>query len=92
MNRQERGDIAERLYTEEQLTCRQIAERLGCSRSTIHRDLRDRNVKMRPGPEWYRNQRIAQQMIRRAERRRKKLERQRASLEVWNIEAELDSI
>jgi predicted HTH domain antitoxin len=66
MNRYERGDLAAKLYTEGQLIIREIAERLGVSGTTIWRDLRDRNVSMRPPPEFYRIQRLARQ----AERRR----------------------
>ena len=73
MDRHERGDLAQKLYEEDGLIMREVAERLGVSKTTIHRDLRDRNVKMRPGPEFYRQQRLAQQILRRAEKRRKKL-------------------
>src|SRR3712207_1385598 len=76
--RQERGDLAAKLYTEDQtLTINDVALQLGVSRTTIWRDLRDRNVQMRPTPDQYRQQRIAQQMVRRAEKRRAKIERRR---------------
>jgi IS30 family transposase len=74
MDRYERGDLAAKLYTEDRLIIREIVEQLGVSRTTIWRDLRDRNVAMRPPPEFYR----AQRLVREAERRRAKVERRAA--------------
>jgi IS30 family transposase len=70
MNREERAELAEKMYTEDQMILREIAAKLGVSKTTIWKDLKRRNVEMRPGPDYYRNQRRAQQLVRRAERRR----------------------
>jgi hypothetical protein len=47
MDRNERAAEAERLYAEG-LNCQEVADRLGCAPSTVWRDLKSRNVEMRP--------------------------------------------
>jgi transposase len=97
MNREERQKEAERLYTEEGLIIREVAERLGVSKTTIWKDLKARNVEMRPDPHYYRNQRLAMQMVKRAEKQRRKEERKAAWEEeagpvFWDLERFIDSI
>jgi hypothetical protein len=78
MNRHDRGDLTAKLYTEDQMILREIAERLGVSKTTIWKDLKARNVEMRPDPHYYRSRRLAQQLVRRAEKRRAREERKQA--------------
>jgi uncharacterized protein YjcR len=90
-------DQAEALYADG-LILRDISEQLGVSKTTIWAWLKQRGVPMRPTPADYRNRRLAQQMVRRAERRRAKEERKRAWYEsqpepdLWAIEQFIRSI
>lgn len=100
MNRQERAAIAERMYqVDETITIRQIAEQLGVSHTTIWKDLKARQVPMRPTPEQYRQQRQAQQFLRRLEKKRQKEQRRLAWEEessedpqLWQIERLISSL
>jgi orotate phosphoribosyltransferase-like protein len=69
MNREQLADRAVELY-EQGLIIRECADRLGVSKSTAYRLLKERGVKFRPGPDYYRNQWKARQYLKRAERRR----------------------
>lgn len=81
-------DIAERMYLEdEQITLKQIGQRLGISTATVWRWLKRRGVPMRPPPSYYRLER--EKVI---PYRQPKPAQPLATLEAWDLEAEIDQI
>lgn len=98
MTREERRAEAARLYTEnEQITMAEVGEQLGVSKATIYKDLKAMGVESRPGPEYYRAQRLAQQAVRRKDKQEAK-ERRRQEWEdnqeysLASIERLIDSL
>jgi uncharacterized protein YjcR len=96
-DRERLTDQAEAMY-KEGMILRDISEQLNIPKTTIWAWLKQRGVEMRPTPADYRNRRLAQQMVKRAEKRRAKEERKQAwyeshsEMDLRSIEAFIRSI